>query len=91
VTGTVSNSHDIELNKDKKQLKNLNVVCCDVMVDLAYIGLNTNEICVYSVKENKVIFSFISYNDEAIIFLGGVKTASANYVIVVTRTSCILY
>jgi len=91
VTGAVSNSNDIELNKNKKELKNLNVVCCDVLSDLAYIGLNTNEICVYSVRENKLIFSFFSYNDEAIIFLGGVKTSNANYLIVVTRTSCILY
>jgi WD40 repeat protein len=30
VTGNISQSHEIELNKDKKQLKNLNVVCCDV-------------------------------------------------------------
>jgi hypothetical protein len=30
VTGNISQAHEIELNKDKKQLKNLNVVCCDV-------------------------------------------------------------
>lgn len=30
VTGAISKSHEIELNKNKKQLKNLNVVCCDV-------------------------------------------------------------
>ena len=52
MTGAISNSHDIELNKDKKQLKNLNVICCDVQSDLAFIALNTNEINVYSVKDN---------------------------------------
>ena len=30
VTGAITQSHEIELNKDKKQLKNLNVSCCDV-------------------------------------------------------------
>lgn len=64
MTGSISNSHDIELNKDKKQLKNLNVICCDVLSELAYIALNTNEISVYSIKDNKVLYSFLSYNDE---------------------------
>jgi len=29
---------------------------------MAYIALNTNEISVYSIKDNKVLYSFISYN-----------------------------
>ena len=29
---------------------------------MAYIALNTNEVCVYSIKENKVLYSFVSYN-----------------------------
>jgi len=64
VTGNISQAHEIELNKEKKQLKNLNVVCCDVQQDMAYIALNTNEINVYSIKDNRVLYSFISYNDE---------------------------
>eukprot|EP00347_Sterkiella_histriomuscorum_P005755 403355392 len=91
VTGNISQAHEIELNKDKKQLKNLNVVCCDVHQDMAYIALNTNEINVYSIKDNKVLYSFISYNDEQIIFLNGIKTEHATYLIVVTRTACVLY
>lgn len=62
ITGRVSHSHEIKLNKDKKHLKDLNVVCCDVSEELAYIALNTNEISVYSIKDNRVIYSFISYN-----------------------------
>ena len=58
---------------------------------MAYIALNTNEINVYSIKDNKVLYSFISYNDEQIIFLNGIKTEHANYLIVVTRTACVLY
>lgn len=80
----------------------MNVVCCDVQQDMAYIALNTNEISVYSIKDNKVLYSFISYNgnqlyifintiDEQIIFLNGIKTEHANYLIVVTRTACVLY
>ena len=93
VTGSITQSHEIELNKDKKQLKNLNVVCCDVQngQDMAYIALNTNEICVYSIKENRVLYSFLSYNDEQIIFLNGIRTEHANYLIIVTRTACLLY
>ena len=52
ITGTIINSHEILLNKDKKTLKNLNVICCDILEDLAYIALNTNEINVYSIKDN---------------------------------------
>ena len=70
VTGAITQSHEIELNKDKKQLKNLNVSCCDVQQDMAYIALNTNEVCVYSIKENKVLYSFVSYNGKTpIIFV----------------------
>lgn len=70
---------------------------------MAYIALNTNEVCVYSIKENKVLYSFVSYNgkttsilidnfiDEQIIFMNGLKTEQANYLIIVTRTACILY
>lgn len=70
---------------------------------MAYIALNTNEISVYSIKENRVLYSFLSYNgnkifialkyfiDEQIIFLQGIKTDHANYLLVVTRTACILY
>lgn len=92
MTGNISQAHEIELNKDKKQLKNMHVVCCDVVQqDMAYIALNTNEINVYSIKENRVLYSFISYNDEQIIFLNGIKTENASYLIVVTRTACVLY
>jgi hypothetical protein len=30
VTGEVKISNDIEMNKDKKTLKNLSIICCDV-------------------------------------------------------------
>lgn len=62
VTGEVKMSHDIEMNKDKKQLKNLSIICCDVQEDLAFIALNTNELSVYSIKDNKVLYSFVSFN-----------------------------
>jgi hypothetical protein len=74
------------------------------MEELAYVALNTNEISVYSIKDNKVLYSFVSYNgkiysinvhsiiiDEQIIFLSGIKTETANYLLIVTRTACILY
>lgn len=72
-------------------MKTLSIVCCDVQEDLAYIALSTNEINVYSIKENRVLYQFVSYNDEQIIFLNGIKTDHANYLVVVTRTACLLY
>ena len=82
---------EIDLNKDKKNLKNLNVNCCDVQTDKAYIALNTNEVSVYSVIDNKVLFSFTSYNDEQIIYMQCIKTDFNDYLLIVTRTACLLY
>ena len=62
MTGDVTQSHEIDIDKDKKTLKNLNVVCCDILNDLAFIALNNNEICVYSVAHSKVLYTFTSYN-----------------------------
>lgn len=61
VTGVITESQDLGLDKDKKQIKNLNIVCCDVHHDLAYIGLSTNEISVYSIADNRVLYSFVAY------------------------------
>lgn len=67
-------------------------MCCDVLrSELAFIALSTNEVCVYSIPENRVHSSFLAYNDEQIIFLQSVKTDHAVYLVVVTRTACILY
>jgi ABC-type Mn2+/Zn2+ transport system permease subunit len=75
-------------------------VACDVHKDLAYIGLSTNEITVYSIIDNRVLYTFPAYNgklllfnslDEQIIFMQGIQTDHANYLVVVTRTACILY
>lgn len=33
---------------------------------MAYIALNTNEINVYSIKDNKVLYNFLSYNGKKI-------------------------
>jgi hypothetical protein len=81
-------------------MKTLSIVACDVHKEHAYIALSTNEISVYSVVENRVLYSFSSYHgkelhlnfiDEQIIFLNGIKTGHANYLVVVTRTACIVY
>jgi hypothetical protein len=81
-------------------MKTLSIVACDVHKEHAYIGLSTNEVSVFSVTENRVLYTFPSYHgmkpclkliDEQIIFLNGIKTDHANYLVVVTRTACILY
>lgn len=81
VTGAIKQSQELGLDKDKKQLKTLSIVACDVHKDLAYIGLSTNEITVYSIIDNRVLYTFPAYNgkllhlnslDEQIIFMQGI-------------------
>ena len=43
-------------------MKSLSIVACDVHKDLAYIGLSTNEVTVYSISENRVLYTFPTYN-----------------------------
>ncbi len=61
VTGVITQNQDLGLDKEKKHIKNLNIVCCDVHNEMAYIGLSNNEINVYSIPENRVLYSFIAY------------------------------
>lgn len=83
VTGVITETQDLGLEKDRKQIKNLSIVCCDVHQELAYIGLSTNEITVYSIPENRVLYNFIAYGginsfyhfnniDEQLIFLNAI-------------------
>jgi len=50
-------------------LKNIGIVCCDVQEELAFIGLSTNEISIFSIPENKVLYSFNSYNGKTILVI----------------------
>ena len=61
MTGVITETQDLGLEKDRKQIKNLSIVCCDVHQELAYIGMSTNEITVYSIPENRVLYNFIAY------------------------------
>lgn len=80
----------MELNEQNLK-KNLTIVCCHVMDDLAIIGLSTFYINIFNTVNQKVVHSFQSYNGEQIIHLQCLKTEENKYLIVVTRTSCILY
>lgn len=62
VTGTIIQSQELSLDKDKKEMKTLSIVACDVLKEHAYIALSTNEVSVYSVTENRVLYSFPSYH-----------------------------
>ena len=90
-TGVVNQSQEIDI-KERKKLKHLSVVCCHVMKNFAFIALNTNEINVYSVEKEEVVLCFTAYNDEQIISVHGLNNeVGETFLIVVTRTSCILY
>ena len=61
VTGAIIESQDLSLDRDKKELKTLGIACCNVKAEMAYIALTTNEICVYNIIDNKVLYNFMSY------------------------------
>lgn len=63
VTGAVIEAREFRLGKDKKAMKSLSIAACDIQeeTELAYLALCNNEISVYSLKESRVLFTFLSY------------------------------
>jgi hypothetical protein len=53
VTGEISRQFKIDLGKDQKDMKKMQILCCDVLKDLAYIAINNGEILVYYIYEAK--------------------------------------
>jgi hypothetical protein len=72
VTGSISKQCNIELEKDQKDLRNLQILCCDVLKEYAYIAINNSEILVYSIYENKTKITFTAWQDEEVIYLKGI-------------------
>lgn len=90
-TGRISMQEQIDVGKDRKALRNLQILCCDVVGQLAFIALNNGEIAVHSIFENKQILNFNAWQSEEVIFLKAMLTRLNTYLIVVYRTACVLY
>ena len=57
----------------------------------AYLAIDTNKIIVYNLLTKEVQSIFESYQCQTVIYLVSIETERADYLIVVTRTSCVLY
>ena len=87
-------------------MKNL-VACHVSANGFAYLAIDSNKIIVYNLRTKEVHSVFESYQskyknlyksynlivclDQTVIYLTSMETARSDYLIVVTRTSCILY
>ena len=87
----ISMQEQIDIGKDRKALRNLQILCCDVVGQMAFIALNNSEITVHSIFENKQILSFNAWQSEEVIFLKAMLTRLNTYLIVVYRTASLLY
>lgn len=69
-----------------------NLVACHVSANgFAYLAIDSNKIIVYNLRTKEVHSVFESYQNQTVIYLTSMETARSDYLIVVTRTSCILY
>ena len=59
--------------------------------NLAYLALNNCEICAYSIIDKTIQFSFQAWQSEEVIFLRALKTLFNDYLLIVYRSSAILY
>jgi len=57
----------------------------------AYLAIDTNKIIVFNLETKEIQSVFESYQGQTVIYLTSVETARSDYLIVVTRTSCVLY
>jgi len=67
------------------------VVVCIMDQELAYIGLNSHLIVVYDFASKRVVYSFETYRQEDVIHIETISTLLNDYLLVVTRTSCVVY
>jgi hypothetical protein len=86
-TGYVGISLTLELPKHSL------IVVADMTAegDEAYFALDTKFIVVYSFRNKNISASCLSYRGEDVIEVAGRSTDAADYLIVTTRTSCVLY
>lgn len=86
-TGEDSKDHRLNIDKDNK-LKSVAWAC--TFGQQLYLATNKGVI-LYSLIDNSIVFEFKPYNNEQVIDIYCYKTAEFQYLVVTTRTSCILY
>ena len=59
--------------------------------NIAYLAIDSNKIIVYNLTTKEVQSIFDSYQSQTVIYLTSIETEFADYLVVVTRTSCVLY
>ena len=85
-TGTVVKSFKLNLPPSTQ------LVTCDINADgVVFCALENNLICVYSPEDKCCLTEFESYNNEDVIHIEHRDTMKSDYLVVTTRTSCILY
>lgn len=68
------------------------LVACDMNADgVVFCALENNFICVYSLEGQCCLTEFESHNNEDVIHIEHRETVKSDYLVVATRTSCILY
>lgn len=86
-TGEDSKAHQLNIDKGTKTK---NVLCACTFGQLLFLATNKN-IIIYSFDKSMLIHEFKPYNSEQVIDIFAYKAREQDYLIVTTRTSCILY
>ena len=74
------------------ETKPKSLVACHVSAQgFAYLAIDSNKIIVYNLATKEVQSIFESYQCQTVIYLTSIDTERADYLVVVTRTSCVLY
>lgn len=71
--------------------ESLIVIVCLWDKELAHIALDSHLIVVYHFTSKRVVYSFETHRQEDVIHLEALSTRFTDYLLVVTRTSCVLY
>jgi len=91
VTGNISEQRTIELGKSRKELRNLQIMCCDVQDDWLVLALNSGEIVIHSLPTGDPVCIFSSWQHEEVSQIKCLLTLDHHYLIVVYRTALFLY
>jgi WD40 repeat protein len=86
-TGEDSKEHKVNMDHGNK-IKN--VLCACTYNQVLFLATNKN-IILYSMETNKVLHEFKPYNNEHVIDIYAYQANTAEYLVITTRTSCIVY
>ena len=86
-TGEDSKDHQLNIDKEGKMKS---VICACTYGQQLFLATNKC-IVLYSLIDNMIVLEFKAYNNEQVIDIFSYKTKDFQYLVVTTRTSCILY